>query len=68
MWSEAVEADKLAKILPIESVGELMQNINSSPVRNKILLIFFFILSAIVILALLCGRFTKRVPRELKNR
>ncbi|CAH1779434.1 unnamed protein product [Owenia fusiformis] len=62
MWEYA------AKVAPPETMGELMDQISSSPAKNYFLGIIFAIIGFLFIAGLFCGRVTKRVPAGQKNK
>jgi len=53
---------------PVESFGEYMSIVSSSPAKNYLASVMLGIVCVIFIVGLMCGRVTKRVRRELKNR
>uniref|UniRef100_A0A2C9KNN1 Uncharacterized protein n=1 Tax=Biomphalaria glabrata TaxID=6526 RepID=A0A2C9KNN1_BIOGL len=57
-----------AKVAPAESFGELYEQISQSPSRNYFFAILFTVVGIIFIVGLSCGRVTKRVRAELKNK
>jgi len=58
----------LMKGKPLESIGQYVHIVSTSPAKNYILTIMLGIICVIFAVGLLCGRVTKRVRRELKNR
>ncbi|XP_037103049.1 Golgi apparatus protein 1-like isoform X1 [Syngnathus acus] len=62
MWSYA------AKVAPAEGLSDLAVQVMTSPSKNYILLMIALSLCVLFLLGLLCGRITKRVTRELKDR
>uniref|UniRef100_A0A672PJR9 Golgi apparatus protein 1 n=2 Tax=Sinocyclocheilus grahami TaxID=75366 RepID=A0A672PJR9_SINGR len=62
MWSYA------AKVAPAEGFSDLAVQVMTSPSKNYILLIIALAVSLLFLVGLLCGRITKRVTRELKDR
>ncbi|KAH9509535.1 glycogenin glucosyltransferase glg1 [Bulinus truncatus] len=57
-----------AKVAPAESFQELYEQISLSPSRNYFFAILFTIIGVIFIVGLSCGRVTKRLRAELKNK
>uniref|UniRef100_A0A3P8VUW5 Golgi apparatus protein 1 n=1 Tax=Cynoglossus semilaevis TaxID=244447 RepID=A0A3P8VUW5_CYNSE len=62
MWSYA------AKVAPAEGFSDLAVQVMTSPSKNYILLMIALSVCVLFLVGLLCGRFTKRVTRELKDR
>ncbi|XP_060924891.1 Golgi apparatus protein 1-like isoform X1 [Limanda limanda] len=62
MWSYA------AKVAPAEGFSDLALQVMTSPSKNYILLMISVSVCILFLVGLLCGRITKRVTRELKNR
>ncbi|KAI5616309.1 Golgi apparatus protein 1, partial [Silurus asotus] len=62
MWSYA------AKVAPAEDFADLAFQVMISPSKNYILLVVALAVCALFLIGLLCGRITKRVTRELKDR
>ncbi|XP_073709980.1 Golgi apparatus protein 1b isoform X2 [Misgurnus anguillicaudatus] len=62
MWSYA------AKVAPAEGFSDLAVQVMTSPSKNYILFIITLSVSVLFLVGLLCGRITKRVTRELKDR
>uniref|UniRef100_A0A6Q2X410 Golgi apparatus protein 1 n=1 Tax=Esox lucius TaxID=8010 RepID=A0A6Q2X410_ESOLU len=62
MWSFA------AKVAPAEGFSDLAVQVMTSPSKNYILLIMAMGVMTLFLFGLLCGRITKRVTRELKDR
>ena len=56
------------KVVPIQGLQDLLVQVSMSPQKNYFLMLVFGFFSLIFIVGLLCGRVTKRVRRELKNR
>ncbi len=56
------------QVAPPDTVNDLVSSIASSPARNYFLALFCAVLGVIFIGGLFCGRVTKRVRAELKNR
>ena len=56
------------QIAPAESLSELVEEIRISPQRNYFFAVFFTAVGIIFIFGLTCGRVTKRVRAELKNK
>jgi len=61
MWSFA------AKFQP-ESIGEFMMQVNQSSMRTYLFSMFGLMILALILLGICCGRITKRVPVDLKNK
>uniref|UniRef100_A0A671VUS2 Golgi apparatus protein 1 n=1 Tax=Sparus aurata TaxID=8175 RepID=A0A671VUS2_SPAAU len=62
MWSYA------AKVAPAEGFSDLAMQVMTSPSKNYILLMIALSVCVLFLVGLLCGRITKRVTRELKDR
>uniref|UniRef100_A0A672PTQ6 Golgi apparatus protein 1 n=1 Tax=Sinocyclocheilus grahami TaxID=75366 RepID=A0A672PTQ6_SINGR len=62
MWSYA------AKVAPAEGFSDLAAQVMTSPSKNYILFMIALAVSLLFLVGLLCGRITKRVTRELKDR
>uniref|UniRef100_A0A8C2KFH1 Golgi apparatus protein 1 n=1 Tax=Cyprinus carpio TaxID=7962 RepID=A0A8C2KFH1_CYPCA len=62
MWSYA------AQVAPAEGFSDLAAQVMTSPSKNYILLMTALAVSILFLVGLLCGRITKRVTRELKDR
>lgn len=62
MWEYAV------KVAPPEGMSDLFSQITTSPQRHYFFAIFMSIIGVIFVMGLCCGRITKRVKREMKNR
>ncbi|KAK1891275.1 Golgi apparatus protein 1 [Dissostichus eleginoides] len=62
MWSYA------AKVAPAEGFSDLAVQVMISPSKNYILLMISLSVCILFLVGLLCGRITKRVTRELKDR
>uniref|UniRef100_A0A8C0YQ62 Golgi apparatus protein 1 n=1 Tax=Cyprinus carpio carpio TaxID=630221 RepID=A0A8C0YQ62_CYPCA len=62
MWSYA------AKVAPAEGFSDLAVQVMTSPSKNYILFMIALAVSLLFLVGLLCGRITKRVTRELKDR
>nr|KAG5690596.1 hypothetical protein BaRGS_022600 [Batillaria attramentaria] len=62
MWEYA------AQVAPPESFGEIYESIVQSPAKNYFVAILFTVVGVIFIVGLTCGRVTKRVRAELKNK
>uniref|UniRef100_A0A096MG29 Golgi apparatus protein 1 n=1 Tax=Poecilia formosa TaxID=48698 RepID=A0A096MG29_POEFO len=62
MWSYA------AKVAPAEGFSDLAVQVMTSPSKNYILLMMALSVCILFLVGLLCGRITKRVTRELKDR
>jgi len=60
--------DMALKVVPINGVQDLWVHMSNSPHKNYFLLIIFLFFATIFIIGLCCGRVTKKVHRELKNR
>ncbi|XP_012945019.1 Golgi apparatus protein 1 [Aplysia californica] len=57
-----------AQVAPPESFSEIYEEISASPARNYLLAILFSVVGIVFIMGLTCGRVTKRVRAELKNK
>uniref|UniRef100_A0A8C5D7J1 Golgi apparatus protein 1 n=1 Tax=Gadus morhua TaxID=8049 RepID=A0A8C5D7J1_GADMO len=62
MWSYA------AKVAPAEGFSDLAMQVMTSPSKNYILFMIAVGVCVLFLVGLLCGRITKRVTRELKDR
>ncbi|CAG12492.1 unnamed protein product, partial [Tetraodon nigroviridis] len=62
MWEYA------AKVAPAEGFSDLAVQVMTSPSKNYILLVMALSVCVLFLVGLLCGRLTKRVTRELKDR
>lgn len=62
MWGYA------AKVAPAEGFSDLAVQVMTSPSKNYILFVIALAVSILFLVGLLCGRITKRVTRELKDR
>uniref|UniRef100_A0A667YC86 Golgi apparatus protein 1 n=1 Tax=Myripristis murdjan TaxID=586833 RepID=A0A667YC86_9TELE len=62
MWSYA------AKIAPAEGFSDLAMQVMTSPSKNYILAVIGLGVALLFLMGLLCGRITKRVTQELKDR
>ncbi|MBN3316642.1 GSLG1 protein, partial [Atractosteus spatula] len=62
MWSYA------AKVAPAEGFSDLAMQVMISPSKNYILFMIALGVCVLFLVGLLCGRITKRVTRELKDR
>uniref|UniRef100_A0A8C9Z5T9 Golgi apparatus protein 1 n=1 Tax=Sander lucioperca TaxID=283035 RepID=A0A8C9Z5T9_SANLU len=62
MWSYA------AKVAPAEGFSDLAVQVMTSPSKDYILLMIALSVCILFLVGLLCGRITKRVTRELKDR
>ncbi|KAF3855356.1 hypothetical protein F7725_023411, partial [Dissostichus mawsoni] len=62
MWSYA------AKVAPAEGFSDLAMQVMTSPSKNYILTVISAGVALLFVMGLLCGRFTKRVTQELKDR
>uniref|UniRef100_A0A8C9VJN9 Golgi apparatus protein 1 n=1 Tax=Scleropages formosus TaxID=113540 RepID=A0A8C9VJN9_SCLFO len=62
MWSYA------AKVAPAEGFSDLAMQVMISPSKNYILFMIALCVCVLFMVGLLCGRITKRVTRELKDR
>jgi len=55
-------------VAPPDSVNELLQQVYESEARSYLLAIVLGVILCIFIGGLLCGRVTKRVKRQMKDR
>ena len=62
MWSYA------AQPAPLQSVAEVASIVNESPIKTTVLLLMFAAVFMSICIGCVCGRATKRVQREMKNR
>ncbi|XP_066541747.1 Golgi apparatus protein 1b [Hoplias malabaricus] len=62
MWGYA------AKVAPAEGFADLAVQVMTSPSKNYILFVIALAICVLFLVGLLCGRITKRVTRELKDR
>lgn len=60
--------DMALKVVPIDGIQDLLTQVSLSPHKNYFILLVLMFFSLIFIVGLLCGRVTKRVRRELKDR
>jgi len=60
--------DMALKAVPINGIQDLWIHVSNSPHKNYFLLIVFTFFSMIFIVGLCCGRVTKRLRRDLKDR
>jgi len=60
--------DMALKVVPINGIQDLWIHVSNSPHKNYFLLIVFTFFSMIFIVGLCCGRVTKRLRRDLKDR
>ena len=56
------------QVAPPESFGEIYDSIVSSPSKNYFMAILFTVIGIIFIVGISCGRVTKRVRAEVKNK
>ncbi|GFS06290.1 Golgi apparatus protein 1 [Elysia marginata] len=57
-----------AQVAPMESFSEMIDQMNISPARNYFFAVIFTVIGLIFIFGLTCGRVTKRVRAEIKNK
>ncbi|CAG5117646.1 unnamed protein product, partial [Candidula unifasciata] len=57
-----------AQVAPAESFSEIYDQMSSSPARNYFFAILFTVIGVIFIAGLTCGRVTKRIRAEVKNK
>ena len=57
-----------ARIAPVETFGEIVDSIHMSPNRRYFEIVLFSALATIFLFGLLCGRVTKRLHRQVKDR
>ena len=62
MWELA------ARIAPVETLSEVVDSMVDSPNRNYFAVILFGFLAFIFVFGLFCGRVTKRLHRQVKDR
>ncbi|XP_040024135.1 Golgi apparatus protein 1-like [Gasterosteus aculeatus] len=62
MWSYA------AKVAPAEGFSDLAMQVITSPSKNYILMVIGGGVAVLFVMGLLCGRFTRRVTQQLKDR
>uniref|UniRef100_A0A3B3Z070 Golgi apparatus protein 1 n=1 Tax=Poecilia mexicana TaxID=48701 RepID=A0A3B3Z070_9TELE len=62
MWSYA------AKVAPAEGFSDLAMQVMTSPSKNYILTVIGVGVALLFLVGMFCGRFTKRVTQELKDR
>ncbi len=60
--------NKALKIVPLDGVQDLFTQVSLSPHRNYFILLVFTFFSCIFVVGLCCGRVTKKVRREYKDR
>ena len=69
LLSQRLEMYRQAMVaVPMASVKDLYEQIYASPHRNYFLIVILTLVGVIFVGGLMCGRVTKRVRRELKNR
>ncbi|XP_070575745.1 Golgi apparatus protein 1-like isoform X2 [Ptychodera flava] len=69
MLTERVEMwEYAAKVAPIETLNDLAEQIQNSPSRNYYLLVLLCAVGILFMSGLFCGRATKRIRAELKNK
>lgn len=56
------------QVAPAEGFSDLAVQVMTSPSKNYILLVMALSVCVLFLVGLLCGRLTKRVTRELKDR
>lgn len=56
------------QVAPAEGFSDLAVQVMTSPSKNYILLVIALSVCVLFLVGLLCGRLTKRVTRELKDR
>lgn len=56
------------QVAPAEGLGDLAMQVMTSPSKNYILTVICAGVALLFMMGLLCGRFTKRVTQELKDR
>lgn len=56
------------QVAPAEGFSDLAVQVMTSPSKNYILLMIALSVCVLFLVGLLCGRITKRVTRELKDR
>lgn len=56
------------QVAPADGFSDLAVQVMTSPSKNYILLMMALSVFALFLVGLLCGRITKRVTRELKDR
>lgn len=57
-----------AQVAPVESIRDVVQQIANSPSRNYFVVVAMGVLGIIFVGGLFCGRVTKRLPANLKNK
>ncbi|MED6267531.1 glycogenin glucosyltransferase glg1 [Characodon lateralis] len=62
MWSYA------AKVAPAEGFSDLAMQVMASPSKNYIITVIGAGVALLFLVGMFCGRFTKRVTQELKDR
>jgi len=60
--------DKASKGRAPETLLGLAQQVNDSPSRHYLFMVIFAIITSLLLIGILCGRVTKRVARQVKNR
>lgn len=58
----------IPQIAPVETLGEIYDQVVVSPARNYFIAVLFTAVGIIFIVGISCGRVTKRVTAELKNK
>ena len=57
-----------AQVAPVETLNDVVRQLQQSPARNWFLLVFSGAFLTLFFIGVSCGRFTKRVPQQLKNK
>ncbi|XP_037558857.1 Golgi apparatus protein 1 [Dermacentor silvarum] len=57
-----------AQVAPVESIRDVVQQIANSPSRNYFVVVAMGVLGIIFVGGLFCGRVTKRLPANIKNK
>ncbi|TSL75299.1 Golgi apparatus protein 1 [Bagarius yarrelli] len=68
MWSYAAKCSSCQIVAPAEGFADLAFQVMTSPSKNYILLVILLAVCVLFVVGLLCGRITKQVTRELKDR
>lgn len=57
-----------AQVAPVETLHDVVRQLQLSPARNWFLLVFSAAFLTLFFVGVSCGRFTKRVPTQVKNK
>ncbi|OQR79285.1 Golgi apparatus protein 1-like, partial [Tropilaelaps mercedesae] len=57
-----------AQVAPVENIRDVVAQMQQSPARNYFLTLFSFVFIVLFTIGLVCGRITKRVSAQVKNK